>query len=209
MKKIYRDPKESPLPIQIDGTSNLYFLNKDKKLLKINIETIAETFFESGKVIAEMEQQTHRDSWDGDSILLTDISLISKTGETRKSIPYGIELMLHHGITPVIDRNGYIRDLYSEKDAQILSSIRQLIAEKNLDPDCRTCNINKLDKNLSNTTLEEQEMEVVEIEEDNAALWEEFERLRAKQKEDMGEATTSDDADIWSRSHAAKYDKGT
>ena len=209
MKKIYRDPKQSPLPIQIDGTSNLYFLNKNQKLLKINIQAIADTFFESGKVVAEMEQQTHRDSWDGDSILLTDINLISKTGETRKSIPYGIELMLHHRITPVIDRNGYIRDLYSEKDAKILSSIRQLIAEKNLDPNCRTCNINQLERPRSESTLQDQDMDVLEIEEDNEALWEEFERLRAKQKQDSGQAAASDDADIWSSSHAAKYDKGT
>lgn len=209
MKKIYRDPKESPLPIQMDGTSNLYFLNNNKKLLKINIQSIAETFFESGKVVAEMEQQTNRDNWEGDSILLTDINLISKTGETRKSIPYGIELMLHHGITPVIDRNGYIRDLYSEKDAKTLSSIRQLIAEKNLDTHCRTCNINQLDRTRSNTTLQEQDMDVLEVEEDNEALWEEFERLRAKQKQDSGQATTSGDADIWSRSHADKYDKGS
>lgn len=208
MKKIYRDPKQSPLPIQIDGTSNLYFLNKDEKLLKINIEAIAQTFFESGKIVAEMEQHTHKDSWEGDSIILTDVGLISKTGETRKSIPYGIELMLHHQITPVIDRNGYIRDLYSEKDAQILSSIRQLIAEKNLDPDCRTCNINQLDKSQPITTPKEQDVDVLETEEDNEALWEEFERLRAKQKQDMGQPTTTEDSDIWSRSHAAKYDKG-
>jgi len=205
MKKIYRDPKESPLPIQIYGTSNLYFLNREKKLLKINIQSIAKTFFQSGRVVAEMEQQTPRDSWEGDSILLTDIDLISKTGETRKSIPYGIELMLHHGITPVIDRNGYIRDLYSEKDAQTLSSIRQLIAAKNLDPDCRTFNLNKLDKTQSNINPEAQNMEVLEIEEDNEALWEEFERLRSKQRADSGQV--NDDADIWSRSHAAKYDK--
>jgi len=206
MKKIYRDPKESPLPIQIDGTSNLYFLNKDKKLLKINIETIAEAFFESGKVVGEVELQSHKDSWDGDSILLADISLISKTGETRKSIPYGIELMLHHNITPVIDRNGYIRDLYSEKDAETLSSIRQLIAEKNLDPGSRDYNINQLEKSRANTTLQDQNMEVLEIEEDNEALWAEFERLRSKQKQDTGNNT--DNADIWSHSNADKYDKG-
>jgi len=206
MKKIYRDPKESPLPIQIDGTSNLYFLNKHKKLLKINIETIAEAFFESGKVVGEVELQSHKDSWDGDSILLADISLISKTGETRKSIPYGIELMLHHNITPVIDRNGYIRDLYSEKDAETLSSIRQLIAEKNLDPSSRSYNINQLEKSQVNTTLQDQNMEVLEIEEDNEALWEEFERLRSKQKQDTGNNT--DNADIWSHSNADKYDKG-
>jgi len=206
MKKIYRDPKESPLPIQIDGTSNLYFLNKDKKLLKINIETIAEAFFESGKVVGEVELQSHKDSWDGDSILLADIGLISKTGETRKSIPYGIELMLHHNITPVIDRNGYIRDLYSEKDAETLSSIRQLIAEKNLDPGSRGYNINQLEKSRANTTLQDQNMEVLEIEEDNEALWAEFERLRSKQKQDTGNNT--DNADIWSHSNADKYDKG-
>jgi len=206
MKKIYRDPKESPLPIQIDGTSNLYFLNKDKKLLKINIETIAEAFFESGKVVGEVELQSHKDSWDGDSILLADIGLISKTGETRKSIPYGIELMLHHNITPVIDRNGYIRDLYSEKDAETLSSIRQLIAEKNLDPGSRDYNINQLEKSRANTTLQDQNMEVLEIEEDNEALWAEFERLRSKQKQDTGNNT--DNADIWSHSNADKYDKG-
>ncbi|NNJ90246.1 MAG: hypothetical protein HKP55_01110 [Gammaproteobacteria bacterium] len=206
MKKIYRDPKESPLPIQIDGSSNLYFLNKNKKLLKINIENIAETFFESGKMVGEIEKQSHKDSWEGDSILLADIGLISKTGETRKSIPYGIELMLHHHITPVIDRYGYIRDLYSEKDAKTLSCIRDLIAEKNLDPNSRTCNINTLDKNHSKTTLKEQQLEVLEIEEDNEALWAEFERLRAKQKQDMGKNINN--IDIWSRSHADKYDKG-
>jgi hypothetical protein len=207
MKKIYRDPKESPLPIQIDGSSNLYFLNKNQKLLKINIETIAETFFESGKMVGEIEKQSHKDGWEGDSILLADIGLISKTGETRKSIPYGIELMLHHQITPVIDRHGNIRDLYSEKDAKTLSCIRDLIAEKNLDPNSRTCNINKLDKNHSKTTLKEQHLEVLEIEEDNEALWAEFERLRAKQKQDMGKST-SGNTDIWAHSKADKYDKG-
>ncbi len=206
MKKIYRDPKESPLPIQIDGTSNLYFLNKQHKLLKINIETIAESFFQSGKVVGEIEMQSHKDSWDGDSIILADIGLISKTGETRKSIPYGIELMLHHDITPVIDRNGYIRDLYSEKDAATLASIRQLIAEKNLSPESRSENVNQLEKSqATSVTLGDQNMEVVEIEDDNEALWAEFERLRAKQKQDLGK--TIENADIWTRTHWDKFEK--
>jgi hypothetical protein len=206
MKRVYRDPKESPLPIQIDGTSNLYFLNKNKKLLKINIETIADTFFESGKVVGEIEMQSHKDNWDGDSIILADISLISKTGETRKSIPYGIELMLHHNITPVIDRRGFIRDLYSEKDAATLASIRQIIAEKNLDLNARQANQNRLETTFPASNTQSQDVEVVEIADDNEALWAEFERLRAKQKEDLGK--TIENADIWSRSHADKYDKG-
>ena len=206
MKKIYRDPKESPLPIQIDGTSNLYFLNKDKKLLKINIETIAETFFESGKVVGEIEMQSHKDTWDGDSIILADVNLIAKTGEARKSIAYGIELMLHHEITPVIDRNGLIRDLYSEKDSQTLASIRQLIAEKNLHPDTRIFNVNQLEKSeATSVTDADENMEVLEIEEDNEALWAEFERLREKQKKSA--QSTIENADIWSHSHADKYDK--
>lgn len=206
MKKKYRDPKESPLPIQIDGTSNLYFLNNEKKLLKINIETIADTFFETGKVVGEIEMNSLRDSWDGDSIILGDNELISKTGETRKSIAYGIELLLYHEITPVIDRNGLIRDLHSEHDVETLASIRQLIADKNLNLKSRTTNINQLEKPLATTvTLGVETMEVIEIDDDDEALWEEFERLRAKQKSAI--ETPEEDAAIWEHSHADKYDK--
>ena len=209
MKKFYKDFKQSPLPIQINDSKELYFRNCELKLLKINIGTISDTVFSDDNIIGEIEISTDNDHWDGDSIILHDDNLITRTGERRKSIAYGIELLLHHGLTPFLDFNGYIRSMHLHDDKTTLNLVRQMIQEKNLNLALRKLNRNKLDIEEVKAIVESNaDIEVSEIESDDEALWAEFERLRHKQAPAPANNTAQADEDIWSsRSNVDKYDK--
>lgn len=213
-KKFYADVKTAPLPVQIDSSFNLYFQNSQKKLLKISVKSIADQVFSSAQIIARLEFGVPGDRWSGNSIVLTDNDLINKTGEVRKSIAYGIELMLHHRITPIIDRRGLIRNITIGDDSETLASLRQLIAEKNIDTSLRSNNLNHVDSK-SFATFGSENLQVIEINNADEALWAEFERLRSKQRVEKSRpgaqpgsrSGNEDDGDIWAYTHADKYDK--
>ena len=206
-KVIYKDFKLSPLPIQIDDSYNLYFQNKEKKLFKFNIESISKGIIELERILGEVQINSPKDNWQGDSIVFTDNELISKTGEYRKSIPYGIEIMLHCKCTPIIDRYGYIRDLHSDqsKDIETLTWIRQCISDKILNVKIRKSNLNHFNNELFKS-INNQHLEVVEINSEDESVWAEFERLRDHQKKQL-EKTEPENTDVWSHtSNVDKYD---
>jgi len=180
--KAYKDFRLSPLPIQIDDSYNLYFQNKEEKLFKFSIKEIADDFFRSGRILGEVHNHSPEDSWHGESILLTDNELIAKTGEYRKSIPYGIELMLHYKFTPIIDRYGYIRNLPCNKveDIKILTWIRMSITHKVLNAKIRKYNKNRFNADLF-MPKNSLNLELVEINCEDEKVWADLEKLKNKQ----------------------------
>lgn len=196
-KILYKDFRLAPLPIQIDDSFDLYFQNKEKRLFKFNIEAIAEDLFTAGRVLGEVHVNSPQDSWHGDSIILTDDELITKTGENRKSIPYGVELMLHYKFTPIIDRFGYIRNLACNKveDIKILTWIRMNITHKVLNAKIRKYNKNRFNMACF-TPIDSQNVELVEINCEDEKVWVDLEKLRPKPKKVLENNVKALDFDV-------------